>query len=428
VKKEGVSGLWRFIKEKVNDLKSMVMDAIFDFIKERVIIAGITWLVGLLNPASAFFKACKAIYDIVMFFINRGSQILALVNAIIDSIAAIAKGSLDTAAKWVENALAKTIPVAIGFLASLLGLGDISGTVKKTIDKAREPVNKAIDWAINLAAKAVKGLAQAGLPQDPLARLHQGMEMAEKTVNRFAGKKVGKLVLIPLLTAIKVRYGLKSLDVVSVGTDWWIEGKINPEEKRKTEAKVGEGGAEAGDKKMTVQRATTTLGGDTVGTSMTVDWLGEEHTKGGTTPESGVHDKLMGHLVTNPSESSENKFIRGHLLNEHLGGRGNAENMFPITGNANSQHLHSTEKTVKSWVKKKDRWVFYEVKVINISSKLDAGPKHPGNYVEAVFACRAILKDATGKPEEDFATNITSGYGKKGTAAKAVNIPPPGTP
>jgi hypothetical protein len=153
---EGVPGLWRFIKDKVMDLKSMVLDAIFDFIKEKVIIAGVTWVIGLLNPASAFFKACKAIYDIVMFFINRGSQILALVNAVIDSMAAIAKGSIGVAAKFVEDALAKAIPVAIGFLASLLGLGDISGTIRKTIDKAQAPVNKAIDWVINGAVKLVK--------------------------------------------------------------------------------------------------------------------------------------------------------------------------------------------------------------------------------------------------------------------------------
>src|SRR6266404_5821603 len=157
---EGIPGLWRFIKEKLNDLKSMVLDAIFDFIKERVIIAGITWVIGLLNPASAFFKACKAIYDIVMFFINRGSQILALVNAIIDSMAAIAKGSIGVAAKWIEDALAKAIPVAIGFLASLLCLGDISGTIKQTIEKAQAPVNKAIDWVINLAVKAVKAVGK----------------------------------------------------------------------------------------------------------------------------------------------------------------------------------------------------------------------------------------------------------------------------
>jgi len=153
---QGVAGLWGFIKEKVTDLKSMVMDAIFDFIKERVIIAGVTWIIGLLNPASAFFKACKAIYDIVMFFITRGSQIITLVNAIINSMAAIAKGSLGAAATWIEEALAKAIPVAIGFLAGLLGLGDITGTIRKTIEKAQEPVNKAIDWVIHQAGKVLK--------------------------------------------------------------------------------------------------------------------------------------------------------------------------------------------------------------------------------------------------------------------------------
>jgi len=153
---EGIAGLWRLIQEKVLELKSMVLDAIFDYIKEKVLIAGVTWIIGLLNPASAFFKACKAIYDIVVFFIERGSQIIDLVNAIIDSISAIVKGNIGVAAKMVEDALAKAIPVAIGFLASLLGLGDIGGTIKKTIDKAREPVNKAIDWVINLAVKGVK--------------------------------------------------------------------------------------------------------------------------------------------------------------------------------------------------------------------------------------------------------------------------------
>jgi|GEM_PF-3426622 len=157
---DGVAGLWDFIKEKVDNLKSMVLDAVFDYVKERVLVAGVTWIISLLNPASAFFKACKAIYDIVKFFIERGSEILALINAIIDSIAAIAKGQLDTAAKWVEEALAKTIPLAIGFLASLLNLGDVGETVKKTIDKAQEPVNKAIDWAIHQAVKLTKFVAK----------------------------------------------------------------------------------------------------------------------------------------------------------------------------------------------------------------------------------------------------------------------------
>jgi hypothetical protein len=153
---QGVSGLWEFIKEKVSDLKSMVLDAIFSFVKEKVIVAGVTWIIGLLNPVSAFFKACKAIYDIVMFFVEHASQILTLVNAIIDSVSAIVKGNITAAAARVEDALAKAIPVAIGFLASLLGLGDPAKPVKETIEKAQSPVNKAIDWVITKAVALVK--------------------------------------------------------------------------------------------------------------------------------------------------------------------------------------------------------------------------------------------------------------------------------
>ena len=77
---------------------------------------------------------------------ERARQIADLISAITDSIGAIARGSVGAAAKKVEAALAKSIPVAIGFLASLLGLGDITATIKRFIDRIREPVEAAIRW------------------------------------------------------------------------------------------------------------------------------------------------------------------------------------------------------------------------------------------------------------------------------------------
>jgi hypothetical protein len=249
---EGIPGLWRFIKEKVADLKSMVLDAIFDFIKEKVIIAGVTWIIGLLNPASAFFKACKAIYDIVMFFINRGSQILALVNAIIDSIAAIAKGSIGVAAKWVEDALAKAIPVAIGFLASLLGLGDISGTIRKTIEKAQAPVNKALDWVIHQAVKLVKAAGKfiGGLLG---SKKGQKEEMPESGDLEKDGKVMRILASIDKAEAAHETEGkisrddalavakqvkseqteVKSITVVDGGATWDYDIVVNPKWRRR---------------------------------------------------------------------------------------------------------------------------------------------------------------------------------------------------
>jgi len=153
---EGIPGLWQLIKDKLTDLKSMVLDGIFSFIHEKVIVAGITWIVSLLNPASAFFKACKAIYDIVSFFIERGAQLAALAKAVIASVGAIARGAIGTAANWIETSLARAIPMVIGFLAGLLGLGDISGTIRKLIDKAQAPVNKAVDWVVRKGVAATR--------------------------------------------------------------------------------------------------------------------------------------------------------------------------------------------------------------------------------------------------------------------------------
>ena len=154
--REGPAGVWNWIKEQLSNLKAMIVDEIQGWVITNVIKAGITWLIGLLNPASAFFKACKAIYDILQFIWTRGKQILEFVNAVVDSVAEIAAGSLGKAAQKVEDALAKAIPVTIGFLAGLLGLGDLSETIKAVIEKIQEPVHAAVKWLITKAVALIK--------------------------------------------------------------------------------------------------------------------------------------------------------------------------------------------------------------------------------------------------------------------------------
>jgi hypothetical protein len=153
---EGPIGLWKYVKEMFGNIKEMVIGAITDMLKNEVIEAGIKWIMGLLTPAGAFIKAAMAIYDIVKFFIEKASQIGDLINAIIDSIAAIAKGGISAAGKLIEDALAKTLPIVIGFLASLLSLGDVSKKVQGIIEKIRGKIDKAVDWVI-MKAKAVAG-------------------------------------------------------------------------------------------------------------------------------------------------------------------------------------------------------------------------------------------------------------------------------
>jgi len=157
-KSEGAAGLWKFVQDKLANLKEMVIGGIQSFVIDTIIGAGVTWVLSLLNPASAFVRACKLIIDVIMFFVEKGSQIAELVSAVLDSVGAIADGAIGVAAKLVEGALAKALPVVIGFLASLIGLGGISGKIRGLIEKARGLIDTAINWVLSKALAFVKKL------------------------------------------------------------------------------------------------------------------------------------------------------------------------------------------------------------------------------------------------------------------------------
>ncbi|HEY0076465.1 MAG TPA: hypothetical protein VGB77_20375 [Abditibacteriaceae bacterium] len=157
----GPQGLWEHIKEKIGDLKALVLDQIKTFVIEQIIMSGVTWLLSLFNPVAAFIKACKAIYDVIMFFVDQGSRILQLVSAILSSVTQIAKGNIDAAANFIENALARGVPLVIGFLASLLNLSGLSEKIKSIIETVRKPVNLAIDWVIKKAVNLVSTTGNA---------------------------------------------------------------------------------------------------------------------------------------------------------------------------------------------------------------------------------------------------------------------------
>ena len=157
---EGPGGLWPIVQEKIGDLKAMFLDPLKNFVIQNVVVAGIEWILSLMNPASAFVKACKMIYQIIKFFMENAERIVDLINAILDSITAIAEGSLGKAAQLVESSMAKSLPVIISFLANLLGLGNISQKVQDIIQKIRKPIEKAINWIIDKVVKISRKLSK----------------------------------------------------------------------------------------------------------------------------------------------------------------------------------------------------------------------------------------------------------------------------
>ncbi|MER5615860.1 hypothetical protein [Streptomyces sp. NPDC002215] len=155
---EGPAGAINEITEEAGDLKATILEKLTSYLIPTVIIAGITWIISLLNPASAFVRAVKGIIDIVTFIVNQGAQIVEFVNAVLDAVIAIANGGSAGVPKMVETALAASVPLLIGFLASLLGIGSLANKVKSVFHAVARPVNRAIDKIVGFIAKKGKAL------------------------------------------------------------------------------------------------------------------------------------------------------------------------------------------------------------------------------------------------------------------------------
>jgi len=168
----GLGGLWKLLKNTVGNLKQMVIGEIRNWVITRIIQGAVLKILSMFNPASALVSIIQTIYKIIQFFIERGSQIMALFKAITGSVVAIVAGNVSALAQKIETVLARAIPVVIGFLASLLGLGGIAGKIKSIIQKVRAPIDKGINKVLTRIAKTVKKLfpgkkAKAAAKGDP---------------------------------------------------------------------------------------------------------------------------------------------------------------------------------------------------------------------------------------------------------------------
>lgn len=159
--KGGAAALWTHLKDRLSELKTTVLDALVAWIRETIITRAVTKIVALCNPAGAFIQACIAIHDLVMFVVERAGQIMAFVEAVLNSVHNIATGAIDGAIQWIEQALGRTVPLVIGFFARLIGLGGISQKIVSIVKKVQSSVDKALDWLIEKLVASLKKLVKS---------------------------------------------------------------------------------------------------------------------------------------------------------------------------------------------------------------------------------------------------------------------------
>jgi hypothetical protein len=154
----GLGTAWQKISEFAGNLQEMVIGGIKEWVMQSVITSAITKLISMFIPGGAIIQAAMAIYNTVMFFIERGSQIAALAEAVFNSIGTIAAGNVAGAANYVEQTIGRSLPVMISFLARLIGLGGVSEHIKNVIKKIQTPIENAMNKLANFIVEKGKSL------------------------------------------------------------------------------------------------------------------------------------------------------------------------------------------------------------------------------------------------------------------------------
>ncbi|MEU6871191.1 DNA/RNA non-specific endonuclease [Streptomyces sp. NPDC046751] len=240
---EGPAGAVKEIESEAGDLKATILEKLTSYLIPTVIIAGITWIISLLNPASAFVRAVKGIIDIVTFIVNQGAQIVDFVNAVLDAVIAIANGGSAGVPKMVEAALATSVPLLIGFLASLLGIGSLANKVKSVFHAVARPVNRAIDKIVNFITKTgkkiwtkLKGKAKGNkgkIDERTKESKQHDLELALAAASNLIKKRQTRKEITTQLPSIRRRFKLKELRLIHEGKRKGEEivhahGRVNP--------------------------------------------------------------------------------------------------------------------------------------------------------------------------------------------------------
>jgi len=388
---EGPIALWEEVKNKISDLKESIIGGIKEFVATTVIKEGIIWLLSLLNPASAIVKALKMVVDFVLFLVDNFQRIKDFVKSVYDSIANIAMGALGLAKKAVENSLARILPIAISFLANLLGLRGITKTVKNTIQKISKPINKKIIQPIvkkmvDIGKKLLKkGKKAAQNVKDKVVGWWKQKETfkgkdgsSHKLFFKGTGSKAQLMVaskvqpcfeFISGVTSEKENLSKKDQQAFDKALKKAKESakKIDKKkaEKAKTDAAKKKKERAIAKELKELKKHTKVLFGskipkwekpifggvntDGFGTLMTAKQLtlnkpGKGSPPSGTTPTYDILNKRR-------VRSGASYYVRGHLLNEKLGGVGNNwENLTPLSRKGNSNHERFYEAYVKAGV------------------------------------------------------------------------------
>ena len=151
------------IKEQLSNVWEMVLDAVKGFVMDQIIKKVTAKLLSMLDPTGimAVVNSAIALYKAIQSFIKYLRKMLEIVNSFVEGTLQIAQGATKKAADFLEGALARGIPIVIGFLANQVGL-NLSERLKDALEIVREKVDKGLTWVIDKLVGLIEKLVAMG--------------------------------------------------------------------------------------------------------------------------------------------------------------------------------------------------------------------------------------------------------------------------
>ncbi|KQY25005.1 hypothetical protein ASD16_05965 [Cellulomonas sp. Root485] len=168
VQERGITAVWEFIQGQLSNLWDTILTTAKDWIMREIVDRVVTRLLSMLDPTGimAVINGTIAFFNAVQSAIDYLRELLEIVDQYVSTIASVARGDVAPGAAMLERGLASAVPVAIGFLANQVGLGNVPEKVQEIIVGLRELVDQALDWlfdqAMALGRAALDALTGAG--------------------------------------------------------------------------------------------------------------------------------------------------------------------------------------------------------------------------------------------------------------------------
>jgi hypothetical protein len=257
---------------------------------------------------------------------------------------------------------------------------------------------------------------------DKEKRIAMLAEVALARIEKAVAEADGTIALTEDLERIKTELGLQAIKLVDVGKPTVrVMFEINPWIKydvpSSTEVRWEMVGTQT--KALTNVKwssDTISVGGASanVGKAMIADPLAPDHEPGSLSTQDSAQNAMMQKLANagTTSKPNDQKYIKGHLLNDHVGGPGQSFNLFPITADANAKHLAYVEKYVKAQLGSR-YVVYYKIEVDHGAPKAGSS----GYSVDSNFNFTWSLLNIHGAPLGGTHTSqIQSNYNATGAA------------